>query len=70
MVQLSKRGLSNLLVLTILVILILAVDGKAGQLDETVRVEGLVTYDGRLPEIRNSNQRRSSWTGTPHSSSW
>ena len=45
MVLWRKQGLSKLLVLTILVTLILAVDGKAD-----VRVEGVVTYDGRLPE--------------------
>ena len=51
-VQRRKRGLSNLLVLTILVTMTLPGDGKARSASprETVRVEGVVTYDGRLPE--------------------
>ena len=53
-VQWSRWSSSNLLVvlLTILVTLIPADDGGADSTpsDETVRVEGVVTYDGRLPE--------------------
>ena len=53
-VQWSRWSSSNLLVvlLTMLVTLIPADDGGADSTpsDETVRVEGVVTYDGRLPE--------------------
>jgi plastocyanin len=53
-VQPSRRGSPSVLVvtLTILPAVILADDHRAAPTptDETVRIEGVVTYDGRLPE--------------------